>query len=429
MVLNARQRKALDASDFGLPKERKYPMPDAVHVRMAIRYFKKCPPKDRATLAKNIIKKAREFNVKINPKNSPLAGYIPLDVISTEATDIITEASNIGMLSPIVGAVPLPPENNNVAQAIYDFAIGKVKVEEDNEKDDILPMVHWNIPEESWNVTDESINYSLEDNPFNTWVIEYKNSYAANQRMKYMTESMVSSKDTPKVYDIWSDVKVAEVPNAFPNLNTKSYKEDFLAGMVKMYLTKDKNLVRLIKNIKALNKTRIYKFSSIIPKPVRNNIVSEGFSNRLKIRIQDFIKGLKVTNDGKVKVNIKDRLSFNEYENIHKVIMLNRESGNINALKDNLVYVFSIIATIEKEYIDRAHRKEIDKNSKEYSDMLRLRALLISDFKVGLRYVLSKERNFNFMKYYEESTENNHIYEIDPKLFTKLGMLFKLILV
>ena len=41
MVLNARQRKALDASDFGLPKERKYPMPDAVHVRMAIRYFKK----------------------------------------------------------------------------------------------------------------------------------------------------------------------------------------------------------------------------------------------------------------------------------------------------------------------------------------------------------------------------------------------------
>ena len=25
--------------------------------------------------------------------------------------------------------------------------------------------------------------------------------------------------------------------------------------------------------------------------------------------------------------------------------------------------------------------------------------------------------------------ENNHIYEIDPKLFTRLGMLFKLILV
>ena len=36
--LDTEERKELNDSDFGLPEERKYPMPDATHVRAAESY-------------------------------------------------------------------------------------------------------------------------------------------------------------------------------------------------------------------------------------------------------------------------------------------------------------------------------------------------------------------------------------------------------
>ena len=38
--LDTEERKELNDSDFGLPEERKYPMPDATHVRAAESYFR-----------------------------------------------------------------------------------------------------------------------------------------------------------------------------------------------------------------------------------------------------------------------------------------------------------------------------------------------------------------------------------------------------
>lgn len=41
--LDTEERKELNDSDFGLPEERKYPMPDATHVRAAESYFDTLP--------------------------------------------------------------------------------------------------------------------------------------------------------------------------------------------------------------------------------------------------------------------------------------------------------------------------------------------------------------------------------------------------
>lgn len=75
--LSMEHRKDLSDSDFGLPKERKYPLNDESHVRSAIIYFKYCKPEQRRELAKNINLKLKKFDmkVKVGEKN-PFYKYI-----------------------------------------------------------------------------------------------------------------------------------------------------------------------------------------------------------------------------------------------------------------------------------------------------------------------------------------------------------------
>lgn len=63
--LNTEERRELDNSEFGIPSERAFPMPDAPHVRAAESYFRYAPDKDKPELARNILKKATEFGVDI----------------------------------------------------------------------------------------------------------------------------------------------------------------------------------------------------------------------------------------------------------------------------------------------------------------------------------------------------------------------------
>ena len=63
--LDAEERRELPDSDFGLPEEREYPMPDAAHVRAAEAYFRYAPENKRGELARNILKKAKKFGMDV----------------------------------------------------------------------------------------------------------------------------------------------------------------------------------------------------------------------------------------------------------------------------------------------------------------------------------------------------------------------------
>ena len=75
--LSSKERNELKDSDFGIPSKRKYPMPDAAHVKAAIRMFNHCDSEDEAELAKNIKSKMKKFNVKADiGENNRLSKYI-----------------------------------------------------------------------------------------------------------------------------------------------------------------------------------------------------------------------------------------------------------------------------------------------------------------------------------------------------------------
>lgn len=54
---------------YGLPGLRKYPLPDADHVRSAIRFFNYVSPKDEEELANAILTRAKEYGVDISEIN------------------------------------------------------------------------------------------------------------------------------------------------------------------------------------------------------------------------------------------------------------------------------------------------------------------------------------------------------------------------
>lgn len=65
-VLNAEERHELPEKDFGIPQERKFPMPDAKHVRSAESYFHTAPDRYKPELAKKILEKAKEYGVDVH---------------------------------------------------------------------------------------------------------------------------------------------------------------------------------------------------------------------------------------------------------------------------------------------------------------------------------------------------------------------------
>lgn len=63
-VLHEEKLKASERTDFGLPEKKKYPMPDKAHVLSAIKFFNYVSPEDEKTLARNINKKIKEYNMR-----------------------------------------------------------------------------------------------------------------------------------------------------------------------------------------------------------------------------------------------------------------------------------------------------------------------------------------------------------------------------
>lgn len=93
-ALSSKDRKDLKDSDFGVPELRKYPLTDPEHVSLAIRYFDKCEKKYQPELAKNIIKKIKEYDM--HPTVSKDNGFYKYykDYLNEQA-DIVEYAEHI----------------------------------------------------------------------------------------------------------------------------------------------------------------------------------------------------------------------------------------------------------------------------------------------------------------------------------------------
>lgn len=70
-----------DPNKFGVPEQKKFPLPDADHVRSAIKFFNYVQPEYEKELAKAILQKAKEYNVDLSEMsigdNNRFKKYVP----------------------------------------------------------------------------------------------------------------------------------------------------------------------------------------------------------------------------------------------------------------------------------------------------------------------------------------------------------------
>ena len=93
-AMKAATRNKLPDDQFGLPEDRKYPLNDAKHVRLAVKMFGHCEEGKRKKLAGNILKAAEKHGVSIKVgKNNPMAEYVPETMV--EAASVKSAIDNI----------------------------------------------------------------------------------------------------------------------------------------------------------------------------------------------------------------------------------------------------------------------------------------------------------------------------------------------
>ena len=95
-----KKRSELPDNVFGIPQERKYPMPDEKHTRSAIKLFNHVEPKYEEQLAKAIIKNMKKYNIdaSVVGPNNRLRKYLPKDMIKEyveEACKDLTHARKL----------------------------------------------------------------------------------------------------------------------------------------------------------------------------------------------------------------------------------------------------------------------------------------------------------------------------------------------
>ena len=80
---NGKKRSELPDSVFGIPQERKYPMPDEKHTRSAIKLFNHVDPKYEEQLAKAVIKNMKKYGIdgSVVGPNNRLRKYLPKDML------------------------------------------------------------------------------------------------------------------------------------------------------------------------------------------------------------------------------------------------------------------------------------------------------------------------------------------------------------
>ena len=86
---NGKKRSELPDSVFGIPQERKYPMPDEKHTRSAIKLFNHVEPKYEEQLAKAVIKNMKKYGIdgSVVGPNNRLRKYLPKDMLKESAIE------------------------------------------------------------------------------------------------------------------------------------------------------------------------------------------------------------------------------------------------------------------------------------------------------------------------------------------------------
>lgn len=213
----------------------------------------------------------------------------------------------------------------------------------------------------------------------------------------------------PKVYYIFSDYKI-------------KYTADYIIPIIKAILSDSLGLVmRKYTNQEAIHKLVIdpsiatYKaIQCNEPNNDPNDIIENFKFLYTGSSIISEAKSIPVRLSSKgMVIDLPTRIE-EEYQNIHKALLVYEEAKNYEAMKDSLAHLWYLNLLCERKI-----NKLKDKDNKEVKLKVNrnTRARILNDFKKYLKLVVKNDKNFDFTSYFTKSKYN------DRSLFINMDTL------
>jgi hypothetical protein len=168
------------------------------------------------------------------------------------------------------------------------------------------------------------------------------------------------------------------------------------------------------------------------------NLLTDKPSGNLKITVIDIsstynkfdrdllTEGFNIDKDGSVKFSFSKKTRYMDlYDKTHKQIIVNWDNKNVEGLKQNLAFLFSIIIDIERKYI---HDKQSKADETIKADAIKARMFAMNDFKTYMKKLKTLDPNFDFTKYYESKEYDKITFTISPDNILGVKKLFQLIM-
>lgn len=420
---------------FALPEERRLPIYTLEETLFSASLVPYCEKEKRRSIAKNIEQRLEQLEYPIRPIGE-LAYYFKL----SESLDAhIIEASNFGTIEPIVGAQP------TVVKQDY--------LEDDDDEPTLLR--EW-LAKHSITVDSDRVHLSI--NVSNRQPKHKETFEHAIAHTSFIEESIPEIQLCNFVSTYQFDPKAIVHHAMNVDVNGSSSFESALLAAVRLLeerltdVSFVKANIELIKEIHNLERetVSVIEMMTIVSDNSPTNYCKHLTENRIPSKeelhqiltegtyleynivseasmsdVIKFLRSIRIDKRGNVSIDLRDKLTFEHYNDVHRVAIAYRDSSNIEGLKDISAYAFSIISTIEADY---TNNRSADKTSKNYKDMIRLRALWINDFKMIIKIIQNVEPGFDFMKYYKSTGYDKKIFIVSRDTIKFLVRVFKMIM-
>lgn len=423
-VMPAKIRNTLKDSNFGLPKERKYPLNDESHVRSAIKFFNYVDEKNEPELAKNIIKKINKYGMEVHiGEGNRFSKYYSTTHEATKSKEkllpvyIVTcyTASAFGMaIQKFTGSLYSHAALgfDETLNKLYSFNVahsdgknGGLSLEsiqqyvKDNDNADLNVSVVY-LKEKDHRKLQERLDMYLKNaektsyNFRNIFNIVVNKAEDGSEQFSMVCSQFVDSMFKAINVDLTNKPSNLVTPGDLSIINNpKVYK--IYEGKAKGYNPKKTEIIlhKLIGSAQAIKESVF----------IRNARIGRYFA----IPIFE-AKELPIGFDDSGALLIKNykNIDYNvEYSRSNKLLKSYKVNKNYEAMKYELCKLWFINTVLLKKI-------EVAKNKEEKETLIKIRAKIMNDFTIYLNEVNKNVSGFNFSEYYEQTPFSDTVIKI-----------------
>ena len=400
------KRSNIPDSDFGLPSKRKYPMHDKKHVKLAVRMFNYVDKEDEEELAKNIIKKIHYYKMEdeINVgKDNRFSKYWKEPIQESSSSNLhpvfIVTTYTYTPFGKAVRAVT----NDTYTHSSLGLDSSLSKLYSFNASSSVSINGRNGLSLES---IEQYINDS-KDSIMQVSAVFLKDKYFSklSNNLDWLLDNMEYTG-----YD-FSNILNVLTGRKHESDNLKMICSEFVDRMFKIInidiTGKSSNLVTPEDLSKITNNPKVYKLyegkiSDYNYKKIKKKIESliKGEAKAIKEMVIYETKEFPVQFDADGNLIIKNYKTLDYTEEYYKSVKLlktYKDTDNLEGMKYELAKLWFLSEVLTK-------RINSNKTSPEDKKMyLELKKKILNTFGQYLKIVSSKEKDFNFQAYYEET--------------------------